>query len=38
MHSSIIFIFDKTGRIKLLSTNPDNVDDLAHDLGQLVDE
>jgi protein SCO1/2 len=38
MHSSIIFIFDRTGRIKLLSTNPDNVSDLAHDLGQLVDE
>jgi protein SCO1/2 len=38
MHSSIIFIFDGAGRIKLLSTNPDNVSDLAHDLGQLVDE
>jgi protein SCO1/2 len=38
MHSSIIFIFDRAGQIKLLSTNPDNVSDLAHDLGQLVDE
>lgn len=38
MHSSIIFIFDRGGRIKLLSANPDNVNDLAHDLGQLVEE
>jgi protein SCO1/2 len=38
MHSSIIFIFDRTGRIRLLSTNPDNVSDLVHDLGQLVEE
>ncbi|WP_166679184.1 SCO family protein [Paraburkholderia sp. BL6665CI2N2] len=38
MHSPIIFVFDKTGRIKLLSTNPDNANDLAHDLEQLVDE
>jgi protein SCO1 len=37
-HSSIIFIFDRTGRIKLLSTNPDNAADLAHDLGQLARE
>jgi protein SCO1/2 len=37
-HSSIIFIFDRTGRIKLLSSNPDNASDLAHDLGQLVKE
>jgi len=38
MHSSIIFVFDRGGRIKLLSANPDNVNDLAHDLGQLVEE
>lgn len=38
MHSSIIFIFDGSGQIKLLSASPDNVNDLAHDLGQLVGE
>ena len=37
-HSSAVFIFDRRGRARLISTSADNIDAMTHDLTQLVKE
>lgn len=37
-HSSAVFVFDRAGKARLLSTSADDIDGLVHDISQLLQE